>query len=721
MVNHRIVLLFGLAAALTAGALEPEIGTLKLLRKDHPRLFVNKETLPAVRKRALTVEKKMLDLLRMRVERFPENPRRDFDPRKLVKQKDGTYKFIRPAFMISHAQKYIGGVEARDSAFLYLITGEKKYFVKAKNHLLFSVDLYEWALANQHMVEWEHKNYEGSICAYDWICNELTPEERKKIVEKLLYVVREIQMDGKATFRRNGGGPTTGFYGSERLHFYTGAAFYGDGINDKEAQRQLLRGISKFNEVLQYREKISAGTGALVHHTIAYTFGEYPETCLNYFFAVRSAFGVNEAARWNHMQKFPEFVDLNWIPYPGRPREFGLGDCHHLDNFMPVYSFDMTMRSIAELYPEHAERAKQIHARLSERLRSRYRRFTTYLMTSLESMEPVKKVSQVPRFQYIPTVGVAYFRSGSSMADTYACFRSGGKNALHCHYDQNHFVIYHQGYLALDSGTRGLNQSFHLPYYYAQSIAHNTILIDMPREKIGYHWGPGHHGYKSPVPFMDGGQYRKLAPVKTKTVNTKEYAGILSDATGSYRPEKCKLAEREFLHLRPHLFLVIDRVKSAKKEYRKRWLLHTQQKPQIEGNVFTNFEEKGKLVTRCLWPQKVKVELIGGPGREFWASGKNWELHPVFDKNYKGKLHGNWRIEVSPEEPAEFDMFVHLLHASPAKANFMPVKPEISQVKGGLNVTFTYAFKKWQIFIPSKNGIMSQIKVSPITSREKKK
>ena len=33
-----------------------------------------------------------------------------------------------------------------------------------------------------------------------------------------------------------------------------------------------------------------------------------------------------------------------------------------------------------------------------------------------------------------------------------------------------------------------------------------------------------------------------------------------------------------------------------------------------------------------------------------------------------------------------------------------------------------YFYKKdGEIFIPEKNGIMSQIKVSPITSREKKK
>ena len=272
-------------------------------------------------------------------------------------------------------------------------------------------------------------------------------------------------------------------------------------------------------------------------------------------------------------------------------------------------------------------------------------------------------------------------------------------------------MIYKNGFQAIDSGTRGRNQSFHLPYYYAQTVAHNAMLIDMENEEIGKHFGPDHHGYKSEKPFMDGGQYKKVINAKVQTQETQDYASVLCDATEAYRPEKCKLAEREFIHLRDDLFLVVDRVESTNSSYRKRWLLHTQNKIELNGNSYTSSEQDGELTGMLLYPSDGKITVIGGKGKEFWTGGKNWELHPKFDKTYIGKLHGNWRVEITPAKQNKYDIFVNLIQVSAKGQNAEKVVPQISENRDKICVKFNYSGKNWLVNISKNQGKLSEIKV----------
>ena len=706
---RAIFSLIALAIVYPVLGIAPCPDTLSLIRKDHPRIFLTSETIPLIKKRVQSVQKKRFETLLSLVDKSPVKLEFKLDPKKITRDKDGNYRFVPPSYMLAHVMP-IGGIQAERAAFAYLMTGEKKYLEKARNQLLFSVKVYEWGLANQIPVEWNYNNFERSIVAYDWIFNELTPAERKQIASVMLDVVRELQKDGKAKFRRNIGNPAAGYYGCERLLFYNGIAFYGDGINDCEAARQLFAGINGFEKMLEFREKMSGGYGVLAHSCLYYSFGEYAFSSLRYFLAVQSAMGINEAQNWKQMRDFPGFVALNLFPGENRPLEFGLGDAFHEDNSLSFFSMKMTMRSIANLYPESADSAAYVHKMLARYFQSRLDCVADFIVPGIPYKKERKPIV-VPRFAYVPTVGVAYFRSGNNKGDTFACFRAGGDTDSHAHYDQNHFTIYKSGFQALDSGTRGLNQSFHLPYYYAQSIAHNTILIDMPNEKIAPHWGPKHHGYACEEPLMDGGQNKKVIKAKVKTAETPDYSAILCDATDAYNSEKCELAEREFIHLRDDLFLVVDRVKSKKSSYRKRWLLHTQNKIDVDGNTFTASEQGGVITGTILYPADAKTVVIGGPGKEFWASGKNWELHPKHDKKYIGKLHGNWRIEISPAKDAQYDMFITLLQVSNKSDNAEKVIPAIRKGEKSLVVSLKYSGKNWNIIVPEKSGEQCKIEI----------
>ena len=65
------------------------------------------------------------------------------------------------------------------------------------------------------------------------------------------------------------------------------------------------------------------------------------------------------------------------------------------------------------------------------------------------------------------------------------------------------------------------------------------------------------------------------------------YDYACGDAAKSYRPEKVTHFTRQFVYLRPSCFVVFDRVGTVKKDFRKRWLLHSEAKPRIDGNTLT--------------------------------------------------------------------------------------------------------------------------------------
>ncbi len=143
-------------------------------------------------------------------------------------------------------------------------------------------------------------------------------------------------------------------------------------------------------------------------------------------------------------------------------------------------------------------------------------------------------------------------------------------------------MIYHRGHLAARFGNAlylEFDNGQHLANYYAQTVAHNCVLIHQPGEP------PAgllrRHGRGKP---------RRTAPatrleLKQLTANDR-YVYVAGDATACYRhgarrpagqknlPEKCTLATRQIVFLMPNHFVIFDRVATTDPAYRKQWLLH---------------------------------------------------------------------------------------------------------------------------------------------------
>ena len=135
------------------------------------------------------------------------------------------------------------------------------------------------------------------------------------------------------------------------------------------------------------------------------------------------------------------------------------------------------------------------------------------------------------------------------------------------------------------------------------------------------------------------------------------------------------------MHLADDVFIVYDRMGASDPSYRKEWLFHSQNEPKVEGSLAIADCGQGRICCRTLLPANSSIAKVGGPGREFWASGKNWELDPEFlsraskraQESGIGPYFGNWRIEVFPSALAADDRFLHVLNAT-TSADGKPVE-----------------------------------------------
>ena len=274
--------------------------------------------------------------------------------------------------------------------------------------------------------------------------------------------------------------------------------------------------------------------------------------------------------------------------------------------------------------------------------------------------------------RHFENLGQIIMRSGWKPDSTYCTFTAGAKLPMHKHHDENNFTIYKHDFLALDSGTRAVETDWNLKYYYAQTIAHNCILIRRPNEPLPRYWGPVYPGPEGKT--NDGGMYDGSAKVLAFETND-DFTYIASDATALYG-KKCTEAVRQFVHLLPDVFVVYDRVGAATPSDAKAWLLHMKDEPSVDGKLTVVESGKGRLFCETVLPADARLEKIGGPGKEFWTNGKNWEPDAAFlasaargaKRTGRGPYFGAWRLEVAPGAPRAQDRFLHVLTATDTAA-----------------------------------------------------
>jgi heparin/heparan-sulfate lyase len=158
-----------------------------------------------------------------------------------------------------------------------------------------------------------------------------------------------------------------------------------------------------------------------------------------------------------------------------------------------------------------------------------------------------------------------------------------------------------------------------------------------------------------------------------------------------------KAFERSFVFLNmkqadhPAVLIVFDRVVSSNPAFRKAWLLHGLEEPEIAGNR-TLFKDSrkgytGKLTVDTLLPVAADTEItkIGGPDQENRVDGVNYKALLRPDGVNES---GGWRIEVSPKTARETDYFLHVLQVGDHKPDIaaLPVNTIETETLAGLRL-----------------------------------
>ena len=310
-------------------------------------------------------------------------------------------------------------------------------------------------------------------------------------------------------------------------------------------------------------------------------------------------------------------------------------------------------------------------------------------------------------------------RNGSGADSTLITVLAGDHFTDHQHFDKGQFLIYHRGGLAVDSGAyEGMYKpGQHASEYAPRTLAHNCLLVYDPGERFpkGYTNDGGQRVLRGLQHHHDWQEY--LAHRDKEHLNTAEvlacdfdprnrYYYVRVDLKGAYS-DKIMHYDRQFVYLPAPDFLVIfDRVSAARPEFQKRWLLHFQEQPEIDGarpetgvrefpgaRLTTarrsggfdaggrRFGYDGVLFVHTLLPAERTIVSVGGPGYEFYNafSGVNYPVSRVS----AARESGNWRIEVAPHRPSTDDQFLHALEMQHGGA----AKPTGARLVSGEGIT----------------------------------
>jgi len=278
-----------------------------------------------------------------------------------------------------------------------------------------------------------------------------------------------------------------------------------------------------------------------------------------------------------------------------------------------------------------------------------------------------------------PGPGYVYARSSWDEDATYFFFKCGDRFTAHQHLDVGHFLIYKHAELLGDGGHYDAFGSTHDVNYHLRSIAHNTILIHDPNERwpgiragsvTGNDGGQSHAWPHHNGAVADPEQWHKqrhlydIADI-VAFEDRGRYLYVAGDCTRAYAPDKLEQFTRQIVFIRPNTFVLFDRVRSTRPEFKKTWLLQAMQPPSVEDDhmVITNGE--GRLFVQTLLPEAPRIHMAVGPDLYRYDGAA---YPPSRDTGPAPAC----RIEISPSTAREADYFLHVLTAADAQTSGVP-------------------------------------------------
>ncbi len=700
------LMLLILSSPLSAREIELKQGEyswMSEIRNEHPRLFLTAKDIPIIRMTAKSEEAGTYDAMKTRVDELMLNGIEFTDV--LAKTGEG-----KPNAKL--------GLRVAEAAMVWMVTENKMYLDFTKELLRKLTDYYQLRVDNNLNIEWYCFSQICALCAYDWIYNELSEQERETYGKALYEAMNGIAWHGqgvrKAYFRENVSFEDSGMYGTPALPWYIGLTFHGEGFDDEACKSMIKSGYDLNVRMTENRSRMVGEKGGGTCAVAQYAFGYHPVADFNFIYSFKAATGIDISENMSYVLGYLTYMD--WVRLPGN-KEYGFGDIHHYTCLLPQLDMNSHIYEIVNIYGSKHPEIIPVASRLLSQFTKRRPYDGMPFMRLLHKVHPGaydptdgEESENKAHSIYFDTMGQAYMRSGTTDDDTYVLFATGGISKNHKHFDNNNFIIYKNGYRALDSGTRP-EPGWHLPYYFVRTVAHNCVTIRKPDEVMPKAaWGGPAACEEKDLPIPnDGGQCQVLGSKLLEMTETEDYVYLASDATEAYSGDKAKQVVREFVYIMPDLFVVYDRLESTNPDYTKRWLIHTVSEPVISEDrmSFSESSEGGKMICATIFPKDAKLEKVGGPGKNFWNDGRNWDLPVLTPEDYGyASRHivppgdhpqvGQWRVEVYPGKPATKDHFMHIIQVGDKKLKKLPAYSSF-EYEDKVGVSFSYNGKKYRI------------------------
>ncbi len=542
----------------------------------------------------------------------------------------------------------------------------------------------------------------GAI-VYDWLYHLLTPSEKEVFIQELIRLAKTLEC-GYPPIRQ---GSVTGH--SSESFIMRDLLSAGIAIYDEYPEMYELAAKRFFSQHLPVRNWIYNGHAyhqGDSYGPLRYNWDTYP---LMIFDRMGLSNIYNPEQRFvpyyyiyttrpdgQRMRSGDTFLHSNHGAPRGKPWEQYVGTLFTASYYSDGY--------LLEQFIKQGSGNEKAHGRILQ-----YEKIFEFLWWNV-NLEPMS-LNTLPLSRYFgPPFGWMIARTGWDNNSVIAEMKINVYNFNnHQHMDAGAFQIYHHGSLATESGlysgTHGAYGSPHNKNYYWRTIAHNSLLIFDPQEQFstrGDYLNDG--GQRLPNNRNEPENLKMLLNSKNgyKTgdvlaydmgpdLKTPDYTYLKGDITKAYS-SKVKQVKRTFTFLNlyndevPAALIVYDKVVSTSPFYKKYWLLHSIEEPAVKENeiiVTRTLEgDNGKLVNTCLLPVTENLELnyVGGPGKEFWVFGENYENEPRNKNPEDTYERAEWRIEISPKDPAYENLFLNVMQVMKNKGHKIDVKT-INSVK----------------------------------------
>ena len=712
------IILLSEVVFICAGWGQPFSQDSPLGRNEHPRIFLNNQSLSEVVARAVASQAEMYRDLKTRADELLKT-----EP---THKGNSIIHFNRSVTLalVAVIEKRMGSLA-------------NPYMKKAFKYAQYDLEnTSPWLLTSNHSAS--HLTGITSTLAliYDWLYEDLPGALKIRIHNFLVDVYKGLhnidRPEGVSVSKRSVFGSR--YWYQWGAHPWFAISLYGDNLGDEAIIEYAL--VDSKKEVNEYMVKMINMLGGALNNGWSYILEGEVSLLFTTLWAWQSATGNKVFSDTFMLKDFSKYFLYCIKPDGALIKIQDMADMYSDPAFQfgkgrygtaPARAILILLMDIyKDNYARYVVDQNEFRVSGNDAANEGWRNLIFYDNT-VQALEP----QTLPLVRFFPAVGLLSARTGWGESDLFYSFRNSDQFGSHSDAKQNSFTIFYRGApLAINDGNypSGASGAQSTKSYYRRTLSSNSVLVFDPNETFqnyapaandgGQKFGDRSLGATGGFSGgwdvqiydqdeFDASEYNTADNTFEESAN---YTYIKGDATRGYSA-KVKQFIRDFVHLKPDLFVVFDRVGSSQSEFRKKWLIHSISEPLLNGSevfdctaligespcqgspgagisksfnsdriVITN--GAGRLFVRTLLPRKSVFRKVGGPGYMFWVDDMNQDVPPI---GYTPAVTGGWRVEISPQTPDDdndgesLDYFLHVLYATDSSEERMPAVQNVSR------------------------------------------